>query len=213
VHTYVVRVWVPDRPGALGQVASRIGAVRGDVIGIDILERGGGKAVDELVVTLPSDDLVPLLVTEIGEVDDVDVEEVRLVDATRPEAALVALEAAARLVETEPAKRIDRLCGEVLDLVEGEWACVVSLEAQETLVELGDCPSAGWLVAFVAGSRHLAPHDQHAAAPSDLAWSVLDGQGLAVAAGRVRSFRARERQQMALLARVASGLLAAGPIE
>ena len=26
VHTYVVRVWVPDRPGALGQVASRIGA-------------------------------------------------------------------------------------------------------------------------------------------------------------------------------------------
>ena len=28
---YVVRVWLPDRPGALGQVASRIGAVRGDV--------------------------------------------------------------------------------------------------------------------------------------------------------------------------------------
>src|ERR687894_623261 len=31
METFVVRVWVPDRPGALGQVASRIGAVRGDV--------------------------------------------------------------------------------------------------------------------------------------------------------------------------------------
>ena len=46
----MVRVWLPDRPGALGAVASRIGAVRGDVIGIDILERGGGRAVDELTV-------------------------------------------------------------------------------------------------------------------------------------------------------------------
>lgn len=53
METFVIRLWLPDRPGALGQVASRIGAVRGDVVGIDILERGGGQAVDELVVELP----------------------------------------------------------------------------------------------------------------------------------------------------------------
>ena len=53
VETFVIRMWLPDRPGALGQVASRIGAVRGDVVGIDILERDGGQAVDELVVELP----------------------------------------------------------------------------------------------------------------------------------------------------------------
>ena len=47
--TYLVRAWIPDRPGALGQVASRIGAVRGDVVAIEILERGGGRAVDEIV--------------------------------------------------------------------------------------------------------------------------------------------------------------------
>ena len=46
--TYVVRLWLPDRPGALGQVASRIGAVHGDVVGIEILERGGGSAIDDL---------------------------------------------------------------------------------------------------------------------------------------------------------------------
>ena len=70
--TYVVRVWLPDRPGALGQVASRIGAVRGDVTGIDILERGAGRAIDELVVELPDDELLPLLIDEIGQVDGVE---------------------------------------------------------------------------------------------------------------------------------------------
>ncbi|HEX2063276.1 MAG TPA: hypothetical protein VHE80_02530, partial [Acidimicrobiales bacterium] len=63
--TYVMRVWLPDRPGALGGVASRIGAVRGDVTSIDILERGAGLAIDELVVDLPSDDLVPMMISEV----------------------------------------------------------------------------------------------------------------------------------------------------
>ena len=77
MQTYVVRVWLPDRPGALGAVASRIGAVRGDVVGIDILERGAGRAIDELVVELPDGVPVDLLVSEIGQVDGVDVEDVR----------------------------------------------------------------------------------------------------------------------------------------
>src|ERR671911_548863 len=42
----LVRVWLPDRPGALGLVASRIGAVRGDIVGVDVLERGTDVAVD-----------------------------------------------------------------------------------------------------------------------------------------------------------------------
>src|SRR5258708_2115710 len=59
MRSFVVRVWLPDRPGALGAVASRIGSVRGDLTGIEILERGGGRAIDELIVELPSEDLVP----------------------------------------------------------------------------------------------------------------------------------------------------------
>ena len=31
-----MRVWLPDRPGALGLVASRIGAIGGDIVGIDV---------------------------------------------------------------------------------------------------------------------------------------------------------------------------------
>ena len=48
--TYLVRIWLPDRPGALGQVASRIGAVRGDVVGIEILERDGRDALIEYLM-------------------------------------------------------------------------------------------------------------------------------------------------------------------
>ena len=49
----VVRVWLPDRPGALGLVASRIGAIGGDIVGIDVLERSEHVAVDEFAVDAP----------------------------------------------------------------------------------------------------------------------------------------------------------------
>src|SRR5262245_41381484 len=98
VETFVIRMWLPDRPGALGQVASRIGAVRGDVVGIDILERDGGQAVDELVVELPDGALVDLLVAEVRQVDGVAVEEVRPVADALHDPRLDALEAAAQLV-------------------------------------------------------------------------------------------------------------------
>ena len=97
--SFVVRVWLPDRPGALGQVASRIGAVRGDVVGIEILERGGGSAIDELVVALPDDVTRELLLAEIGYVDGVAIEDVRPIDPERPDAGMVALQIAASLVE------------------------------------------------------------------------------------------------------------------
>ncbi len=82
---YVVRIELPDRPGALGQVASRIGAVGGDIIAIDILDRTGGKVVDEFVVELAGDHLVDLLRSEIHEVDGAQVDDVRLVEAAEPD--------------------------------------------------------------------------------------------------------------------------------
>src|SRR5436190_3114838 len=76
----LVRVWLPDRPGALGLVASRIGAVDGDIVGIDVLERGENVAVDEFAVLLRKEIALDLLVREIEEVDGARVEEVRTID-------------------------------------------------------------------------------------------------------------------------------------
>jgi hypothetical protein len=70
-------VWLPDRPGALGLVASRIGAIGGDIVGVDVLERSDTVAVDEFAVVLADAGLVNLLVREIEEVDGASVEECR----------------------------------------------------------------------------------------------------------------------------------------
>lgn len=75
---YLLRVWLPDRPGALGAVASRIGAVGGDIVGIEILNREEGRAADEFLVELASSDLIDLLLAEVAEVDGVDVEHTRV---------------------------------------------------------------------------------------------------------------------------------------
>jgi ACT domain-containing protein len=79
---YVVRIELPDRPGALGLVASRIGAVGGDIVAINILERDRGQAVDEFVIEIGGDHLIELLRTEIHEVDGVSVLEIRGADTT-----------------------------------------------------------------------------------------------------------------------------------
>jgi ACT domain-containing protein len=79
---YIVRIALPDRPGALGLVASRIGAVGGDIVAINILERDEGQAVDEFVVEIGGHHLVDLLESEIHEVDGVAVLEIRAADST-----------------------------------------------------------------------------------------------------------------------------------
>jgi ACT domain-containing protein len=80
---YVVRIALPDRPGALGLVASRIGAVGGDIVAINILEREDGRAVDEFVVEI-AQDLIDLLQSEIHEVDGVSVLDIRTAGTTTP---------------------------------------------------------------------------------------------------------------------------------
>ena len=79
---YLVRIALPDRPGALGLVASRIGAVGGDIVAIHILERVDGNAVDEFEIELAGEHLVELLRSEIHEVDGVSVVDISGVSST-----------------------------------------------------------------------------------------------------------------------------------
>ena len=202
--TYVVRVWVPDRPGALGAVASRIGAVRGDLVGIDILERGGGRAIDELVVDLPGDDLVPLLVAEISQVDGVDVEDVRPMAEVRDH-RLDALETAALLVEQRTADcLLSVLAAEAHHDFEADWTAVVSPEGSQPLAAVGEAPSTAWISAFVAGSQSSTHVTAGDFGPDDIACTSLPTGDLSLILGRLgRPFRARERRQLAALARIA----------
>lgn len=207
METFVIRMWLPDRPGALGQVASRIGAVRGDVVGIDILERDGGQAVDELVVELPDGSLVDLLVNEVRQVDGVAVEEVRPVAEALHDPRLDALEAAAQLVG---ATDVDSLLSAVVvharRVIGARWVAVIDIDGRGDGVLAADdhAPSAAWLEAFLSGSRAAeSAHRSPSEARTDVVWAPLPGSGLALVLGRDdMPYRARERRQVAALARV-----------
>lgn len=199
--TFVVRVWLPDRPGALGQVASRIGAVRGSVVGIDILERGGGRAVDELAVELPDHGLVPLLVREIGQVDGVDVEDVRPVDGGTHDPRLDVLETAALLVGASTVTDVlDALCEHGGRVLGSSWSTVLDCGTADIVASAGAPPPESWLAAFVAGSRASTGGES---AVDDVVWAPLPASELAFLCGRATmGFRARERRQAAALARI-----------
>jgi hypothetical protein len=205
VETFVVRVWLPDRPGALGQVASRIGAVRGDVVGIDILERGANRAIDELVVQLPDASLVDLLVAEIRAVDGVDVEDVRPAAEALRDPRLDALETAAMLVGADSVDELLGLLVQHANLDFGvDWAAVLDPDAVEVLAAVGSPPAAPWLEAFVEGSRLSARVASGESGPDDVAWAPLMSARLNLVVGRTgRPLRARERRQLAALARIA----------
>ena len=47
---YLLRVSVPDRPGALGALASAIGEAGGDITAVDVVERSLAAAVDDVLV-------------------------------------------------------------------------------------------------------------------------------------------------------------------
>src|SRR2546421_113097 len=49
-----LRVRLPDRPGSLGQVARTLGVTGADIVQMVVLERVGGRAVDDFTVIWPA---------------------------------------------------------------------------------------------------------------------------------------------------------------
>ena len=198
MESFIVRVWMPDRPGALGAVASRIGAAGGDVVGIEIIEQGAGLAIDELVVHLPDAGLVALLIDEISEVDGVDVEEVRPTSDVVHDPRVEALEMAVAIVgAADRDALLEALCREATRVTEAEWTVVLDLVAGAVRVAHGEHPPAPWLSAFDTGAGDQGVAD--AVSPT-----VVPGE-LALFLGREGGdFRTRQRDRVALLTRIAA---------
>lgn len=117
---------------------------------------------------------------------------------------LDALEVAALLVEQpEVAELLLMLASQVSRDFDAEWVTVVDTQAAARVAGVGPAPSPRWLAAFVAGSQ-LSIAGTGEQSPEDVAWATLETAGLAVVVGRrERPFRASERSQLTLLARIA----------
>jgi hypothetical protein len=199
----LVRVWLPDRPGALGLVASRIGAVGGDIVGIDVLERGNDIAVDEFAVILEDRDLVELLVREVEQVDGASVEEVRTVD-TFPDPRLDALESAAVLCEASSVEGLqETLLAHTRREFLADWTALV--RAGEVVAASGDAhPPPDLLAALAAGTTASPRVADGTTGPDDLAVAALAAHESTLLVGRAgHPFRRRERIQLLALARIA----------
>lgn len=196
---YLIRLQLPDRPGALGSVASRIGAVGGDVVSIDILQRDDGAVVDELGVGLADPGLVDLLQAEILEVDGVSVEALRAVDGSLPDHHAEILDIATALFEqTTPTGVLEYLTAQVCHSLAATYAAALDPEAPWPFAAEGEAPLDEELRAL---ARSVLAGD----GPSDdVASAQLSRAGVVLVAGRTGLvFRARERQRVSTMAELA----------
>lgn len=77
VPSYLLRVQLADRPGSLGSLAVALGSVGADILSLDVVERGSGYAIDDLVVELPAGALPDRLLTAAEALKGVRVDTVR----------------------------------------------------------------------------------------------------------------------------------------
>ena len=122
--SYLLRLVVPDRPGILGAVATALGDAGVDIVSLDVLERGNGVAVDDVVVDLPRGRLPDSLITAAQAVPGVTVESLRpFAGPLDTHRELELLESLARAAEGTSAKL---LAAELPRVFHSGWAVVLS---------------------------------------------------------------------------------------
>jgi hypothetical protein len=131
--TYLLRVVLPDRPGSLGAVATAIGLAGGDIGGLDVVEhRADGRAIDDILVTMPSGGLPDTLVSACRSVDDVEVEFIgRYTAGGYLHRDLEAVEA----MTVEPERAEEILLDLLPDVFRSGWALVIRRDGDEVRIE------------------------------------------------------------------------------
>jgi hypothetical protein len=159
VQRLVVRVWLADRPGALGQLASAIGSVGADVLSIDILEQGAGRAIDEIIVALPESVDLDQLVAAMQSVEAVAVEDVRPYAAAVRDHRTVALETAVGVVGADGfAAAAERLVVGVAGDLIADWVVVMGPDGVRRRGQAGRAGVGGRGCGDGAPRRHRLRH-------------------------------------------------------
>ncbi|MFU8854595.1 amino acid-binding protein [Micromonospora sp. SL1-18] len=120
-----VRVTLPDRPGTLGQVARTLGVSGADIVQVVVLERLGGRAVDDFTVVWPGAARVERLLAGLAAIPGVAVDGVwRAIGApttTGQDAELLAQIAA------NPTDGVATLVDAVPGLLGADWAVAAAV--------------------------------------------------------------------------------------
>ena len=207
-----IRIWLPDAPGVLGAVAAEIGAADGNVVGLEVLEREAGVAIDEMIVELPDHPgAVDAVCRGVRNVPGVGVEEVVELAGEggvpdREDTVLAATTAI--LGAATPDAVMKELTGRIRTLFDLAWLAVAD-DALTRFAEVhGDAPPPPWVAAFAEGARSGADPANDTTGSGVFVEPVL-GTGLAVCGGRTVAIRRRERHEIALLVTAAARLIEA----
>ena len=142
-----LRVRLPDRPGSLGQVAHTLGVTGADIVQLVVLERIGGRAVDDFTVIWPATAPTDRILAGLGAIPGVAVEGVwRSVGATASggaDAELIGQLAA------NPVDGVATLVDAIPGLLSADWAAALVLPAD--WASAGPPGSGGY-----GGPDHLA---------------------------------------------------------
>jgi len=135
-----VRVTLPDRPGALGQVARTLGVAGADIVQVVVLERLGGRAVDDFTVVWPGASRVERLRAGLAAIPGVQVDGVwRAIGAPVSgghDAELLAQVAA------NPADGLGTLVDAMPGLLAADWAAAAVVPA-DWAARSGSTPRSG----------------------------------------------------------------------
>jgi hypothetical protein len=122
-----LRVRLPDRPGSLGQVARTLGVTGADIVQMVVLERVGGRAVDDFTVIWPAAAPVDRILAGLGAIPGVAVEGVwRSVGAPAVGGADAEL---VGQVAANPDEGLATLIDAVPGLLSADWAAALMVAA------------------------------------------------------------------------------------
>jgi hypothetical protein len=200
-----MRIWLRDEPGVLGAVATEIGAVRGNVVGLQVLEREAGVAIDELVVELPDEPgAVEAACRGVRNIPGAGVEDVAELLAEAKDREYTVLAAAAGILQAgTPPAVFHALSGHLTSCFELAWLALAD-DAFTRFAEVhGEVPALQWLAAFAEGSRS-GTDPANATTGSGVFVEPVPETGFTVCGGRSAPIRRRERHEIALLVMVAS---------
>jgi hypothetical protein len=184
-----LRVNLPDRPGSLGQVARTLGVVGADIVQVVVLERAGGRAVDDFTVVWPAGGPADRVLAGLAAVPGVRVDGVwratELPDPSGREVAIVGQIAA------NPGYGLTTLVDAAPGVCAADWAAVLSVPqdwAAGGSQLVPDVLYASWRAPVVPRIPDIAPIRPRALTASDgshLAMAPLRRDGLVLAVARV----------------------------
>jgi hypothetical protein len=161
-----IRVRLPDRPGSLGEVARILGAAGADVVQMNVLERDGGRALDDFTVAWPAGSSIDRLIEGLGLVAGVAVEAVWPTvepQGAFPDAALIGQLAA------EPGDGLAIFTDAVPGILSADWAGLLRVAS--------DRPDLVYVSS--GGAMDVEPPDVRPVRPR--AFTGADGTNYAVA--------------------------------